>query len=257
MVLTEKQKENQRRYREKHKEKLKKKREKNKEITKEYYEKNKEKLLNKKKEYYEKNKKLLKQKCRNYSRINGQNKSVLFAKFYIQNIRGKGKCIDCKCTHKDWFLEFDHIDRDKKTESICRYTYWGVGSEKEIKNRLDKELENTVLRCTICHRKKTKITVRTKKQQMMYDRTKERDKFLIKEKLKRSNCNHCERDCTFENHLGFDWDHVNKEEKYKKISELRRASYKTIIKELEKCQLLCVNCHKIKTNTESRELKVV
>lgn len=43
------------------------------------------------------------------------------------------------------------------------------------------------------------------------------------------------------------FDHKNKKSKKLKISDINRVSDKVIRKELKKCQLLCVDCHKDKS----------
>jgi predicted HNH restriction endonuclease len=47
------------------------------------------------------------------------------------------------------------------------------------------------------------------------------------------------------NRIIFDFHHVNPSEKHKSISDLRSGSLENMLKEAEKCILLCSNCHRI------------
>jgi len=63
--------------------------------------------------------------------------------------------------------------------------------------------------------------------------------------LKKSFC----IDCGEDNHVVLEHDHKDGVEKYKNISELvgNGTSWKTIEKEMDKCEIRCANCHRIRT----------
>jgi len=63
----------------------------------------------------------------------------------------------------------------------------------------------------------------------------------IKEK---SGC----KDCGVTNHIVLDFDHL-KDKKYN-ISQMIRDgfSWKSIMKEVEKCEVVCANCHRVRTH---------
>jgi hypothetical protein len=46
-----------------------------------------------------------------------------------------------------------------------------------------------------------------------------------------------------------DFDHL--EGKYKNIAKLRSHAWETILREIEKCDLVCSNCHRIRTKKRS------
>ena len=51
-----------------------------------------------------------------------------------------------------------------------------------------------------------------------------------------------------------DFDHINPKFKKYSISDLTNGggySFKTILKEMSKCQILCANCHRIKTSIDN------
>ena len=59
---------------------------------------------------------------------------------------------------------------------------------------------------------------------------------------------HCD-DCGEEDWRLFEFDHLPEHKKYKDISTLIRGAYsiKTIEAELLKCDIVCANCHRIRT----------
>lgn len=55
-------------------------------------------------------------------------------------------------------------------------------------------------------------------------------------------------DCGYaENPVALDFDHRDPEQKIRKIAEMRNYSWKRILAELDKCDIRCANCHRIKT----------
>lgn len=50
-----------------------------------------------------------------------------------------------------------------------------------------------------------------------------------------------------------DFDHINPENKEFSISRMRRSrmAFKKIIAEIEKCDVVCANCHRIRTNDQN------
>ena len=75
-----------------------------------------------------------------------------------------------------------------------------------------------------------------------------RRKFVNQEKLRRGHCLNCGLQVTLENVVAFDFDHIDRTTKRKKVSLLcASASFDSISDELAKCVLLCAICHRIKT----------
>lgn len=60
----------------------------------------------------------------------------------------------------------------------------------------------------------------------------------------RSGC----KDCGISNHIILDFDHI-KDKKYNVSQMIRDGfSWKAILKEIEKCEVVCANCHRIRTH---------
>ncbi len=69
----------------------------------------------------------------------------------------------------------------------------------------------------------------------------------IAARISRGHCSKCELKVTRENAQMFDWDHRNPKEKTYLISRMNRKSDELFYSEIEKCDLLCRNCHAMRT----------
>jgi len=65
-------------------------------------------------------------------------------------------------------------------------------------------------------------------------------------KLKAGACVDCGLRCTRANYFVFDWDHINPSEKTIGIASIK-LSPGSLEREIEKCELLCANCHRYRT----------
>jgi hypothetical protein len=68
-------------------------------------------------------------------------------------------------------------------------------------------------------------------------------KIIKEEKLKRG----CEMCGYKEHHVALDFDHLDPSAKVRDIAKMHTTNIKNLMKEIEKCQVLCANCHRIKT----------
>jgi hypothetical protein len=50
-----------------------------------------------------------------------------------------------------------------------------------------------------------------------------------------------------EHHVALDFDHLDPSTKVRDIAKMHTTNIKNLMKEIEKCQVLCANCHRIKT----------
>ena len=77
-----------------------------------------------------------------------------------------------------------------------------------------------------------------------------RNIYVINIKLNIESCHYCNRKVNEDNHMAFHFDHLDPLEKNEGISVLVNSTYASeaiISKEIDKCQLLCANCHRIRT----------
>ncbi len=57
--------------------------------------------------------------------------------------------------------------------------------------------------------------------------------------------------CGENNPLFLDFDHRNKSNKKREVYVLARHGWNVVRREIEKCDVLCVKCHRLKTSTEN------
>ena len=74
---------------------------------------------------------------------------------------------------------------------------------------------------------------------------------VIEEKLRRGECMDCGMKVTRENYFCFDFDHREPMEKSFAISSKSRdVARATLEAEFDKCDLVCANCHRIRTHQQ-------
>lgn len=204
--------------------------------------------------------------CRNCKRKISQQAyqhKTEYLEFEKKQVGGcENKCVFQNAT--DWkVLEFSHFDRDKKAVK-------GNGSKKPFTHlplaKMKIERKKGRFLCCNCHRLETKqenenlsLNVKYSKSGRKTKQQRERLRtFVNEEKLKRKACLHCSETVTQNNFCIFDFDHLNRAEKVDKISEMvaRLRPISEIEAEMKKCQLLCGNCHRLKTLTESDHVPV-
>jgi hypothetical protein len=53
-------------------------------------------------------------------------------------------------------------------------------------------------------------------------------------------------------HAAMTWDHLPGNEKRADVSNLRRISRRAVLREIEKCELVCANCHAVRSYERRR-----
>jgi hypothetical protein len=166
------------------------------------------------------------EKCRER---NNKSKTKKRYNLYDLKIKLGGKCIECG-TSELFKLEFDHINPKLKTQQITKIN----------PDKLDIELENIQLLCSICHRIKSFYEQKIKNSK--------NNKKLIIQNIKReiNGCQICNWTHPDNDILSYclDFDHIYGE-KYKQISNLYLYKKETILDEIEKCRILCRACHQM------------
>ena len=170
--------------------------------------------------------------CENCRHINNKSKMKTRYNLYDLKIKLGGKCTECGTTEL-FNLEFDHINPKFKTKQIT----------KIHQSKLEKELENIQLLCSICHRIKS-----FNEQKIKRCKNSKHDKKLIVQNIKRKIggcqiCNWTHKDNDILSYC-LDFDHIYGE-KYKQISNLYLYKKERILEEIEKCRLLCRACHQM------------
>lgn len=157
---------------------------------------------------------------------------------YKRELR-KRPCADCGKTFPPVAMDFDHLPEFEKTNTI---SHSGVVSVSWI----DTEVAKCEVVCVLCHRDRTKSRFVYSDSKSAKSKRSLRDKI---DRLKTGPCAIC--GLSYEPHK-MDFDHIVRCEKTDKISNMirRRASYASILAEINKCRLLCAVCHRVHTDNQ-------
>ena len=182
--------------------------------------------------------------CRNYKRITSLKTHDKRRRFILQlKIDKGGKCVDCKITDLE-VLEFDHIDPKNKFNEIKRISnYQGM---KEEAGKCE-------LRCVNCHLKKIQKIYSTKENASIRAQYGQNYRKIARDyvnniKIESKRCVNCNF-FDINNLQILNFDHIDEKTKQYNISHMVGGGNCTesIQKEIDKCQILCGNCHRKKT----------
>jgi hypothetical protein len=74
---------------------------------------------------------------------------------------------------------------------------------------------------------------------------------IIDEKLRRGACMDCDMEVTRDNYFCFDFDHIDPMQKSFAVSSMARdVAEATLQAEFAKCDLVCANCHRLRTHIQ-------
>lgn len=186
-----------------------------------------------------------------------QERARLIAK--IQARDGHKGCHDCGREHGICF-EFDHIVPHQFTGCVGELLAKGKWADAE------READKCELRCRACHLRKTvankdyaseikkpcakeRYTGERKQMQLYRSRGIQR---AANAKLSQKQCAVCNVACTAQTLQDFEFDHMDGSTKTYSISAMTNYSDDAFNKELAKCQLLCVPCHRKRTREQNR-----
>lgn len=176
------------------------------------------------------------QKCQENMRQKSLKKHARYRQLLLDyKIKMGGKCVDCGVNDLR-ILEFDHIKGDK------------INNVKRLYNldKIHQEVKKCELRCVNCHMKKLPL-----KEERSTKRGQRAKNFVNSIKINIGKCLKCGWfDIKYLQVLHFD--HIDRNSKKYTIGRLVSTgkSNNLILHEINKCQLLCANCHRIKTSEE-------
>ena len=111
----------------------------------------------------------------------------------------------------------------------------------------------TVSRNAHAAEKRAKYSPKTGRRTNRKHRTNARQ-MIIAEKLRRGSCLDCGLVVTLENYVCFDFDHRDPHEKTFAISsKYRDVAFQTLHDEFAKCDLVCANCHRLRTHKQIQD----
>lgn len=159
---------------------------------------------------------------------------------WLQSLKNK-PCKDCGKEYEPHCMDFDHL-----SDKVIAVS--GMISKNTSKNKIIEEIQKCDLVCILCHNTRTQKRLDEKSPIKKYSKCSIRNIEIINQ-AKNIPCKICSK--LYESH-NMHLDHVNPTEKFKNISQLKSFKLDTLLKELEKCQVLCALCHRRKSIWEQQ-----
>jgi hypothetical protein len=160
-------------------------------------------------------------------------------------------CKDCGETFHPYCMDFDHLDPATKVKNVSRMIL-----ENAPKDRILKEIDKCDIICILCHNERT------------YDRQQKKNKeYRIKNPIQTNGSKRYYRDVEIINkaknkpcaicnslyiHYNMQLDHIDPSTKAEDVCQLKGRSPKKLQAEIEKCQVICALCHRIKSVFEQK-----
>lgn len=150
----------------------------------------------------------------------------------------------------------------------CLNNYLGKGRAKALLHLKDEtienEIKNSLVLCCNCvaiklyqkNKERIKNIELSKKKATIQTRKRRKDIQKYIDDIKKNGCNKCK--LKNEQYLCiFHFDHIYKKYKVNGVGKLAKDSLQRVKEEMKYCQLLCANCHEIKTLEENDSLTKV
>ncbi len=161
-------------------------------------------------------------------------------------------------------FEFDHVK-----EKLFKMSQWDNYHTKYNEQDLVDEIAKCRILCAFHHRihsqnqrseKKKNKSDYSDNEHALYRRKKKRKnkEKLQKLKLDFGKCLLCQNPVLEGETAGFDFDHIDRLQKHRTISEMVHSGYSwehSIFPEIEKCRLLCAICHVIHTQEQNMQTR--
>lgn len=157
----------------------------------------------------------------------------------IRQIKQHYPCRDCNRNFSYFLMEFDHlIDKKFNLSRFYNHKYEDVLAE----------IMKCDLVCIICHRLRTKNMYKTKKRISKKSNTIIYNNNQIYALKSITPCKTCNK---IYDPICMDFDHKKGVKKNDTVSNLAHSrSWSKVKEEIDKCDILCAMCHRIKTHTK-------
>lgn len=156
----------------------------------------------------------------------------------LKVVRG---CRDCGYRENSCALDFDHLPGTVKLFDV------GMGSWRSREVVLA-EIAKCEVVCACCHRVRTKDRNVTRDELLSLNYLRNRG-FLEAFKLERgcADCGYNEYACAL------DFDHLPGREKSFTVGNCVGLSREKLLAEIAKCEVVCANCHRVRTTKRAKE----
>lgn len=151
-----------------------------------------------------------------------------------------GPCVDCGKTYDTpYAMDFDHIPgKGAKVDSVSQMMIHQVSKEDILA-----EIAKCELVCVFCHKTRTLKRLNNNVAEEISNK-----RYLMNtEYINKVKQNPCEMCGEFFKPEHMEFDHINPEEKIANICQMTTDPYYMLHIEINKCQVLCILCHRLKT----------
>lgn len=155
---------------------------------------------------------------------------------WLSEIKRDKPCVDCGMIYESFCMDFDHL-RDK-VKSVSRMVLNNTPFSV-----IEKEIKKCELVCVICHNNRTLARLNQNGTEKKYNKYSQRNIEIINQ-AKNKPCEICKKQYPPHN---MQLDHINPEDKFKNVCQLKNFTVEILLIEITKCQVLCAICHRRKS----------
>jgi hypothetical protein len=153
-------------------------------------------------------------------------------------------CVDCAHIYEPYCMDYDHLG--DKINSVSRMVL-----ENASKKKILEEIDKCELVCCLCHNIRTQKRLDEKYPEKKHTPTMIRNIEIIN-KAKNIPC----YKCNIQRELcNMQLDHIDPNDKFKNVSQLKSFNLKVLLDEINKCQVICALCHRRKSIWEQQDGK--
>jgi len=156
---------------------------------------------------------------------------------WIDEVKKDRPCADCGKVFAPYIMEFDHVLGEK------RFSLGKMANHR--REAVEAELAKCDLVCCACHRVRTQM----RKGDSKIARVRAFREWL--NELKRKPCQDCGRT---RHHAAMDFDYA-RGTKITQIADMWSWGRQRVIDEITKCDLVCANCHRERTQVRRAQLR--
>lgn len=160
---------------------------------------------------------------------------------WLRSLKDGKPCVDCGKALHSVCMDYDHV-RGDKFNNVSLMASHGYSQESILK-----EIEKCDLVCVFCHNRRTMSRLGAAKYLEHIQRNVD-----IINGFKDRPCASC--GCKYES-FNMQFNHIEANEKIIDICQLKSAKVSRLIAEIEKCEVLCAACHRLKTMFETKDGK--
>jgi hypothetical protein len=158
---------------------------------------------------------------------------------FLDGLKAGKPCLDCVGVYPPFCMEFDHVRGTKR---------WALGKmANHRREAVLAELEKCELVCCACHRVRTQA----RKGASRIPKVRAFREWLSA--LKATPCKDCGKTL---HHPAMDFDHLQ-DDKVSGISAMWSWSREKVLAEIAKCELVCANCHRVRTMSRKAVIPVM